>query len=351
MKNALCLTLAALSSLAHAGNDALFAAAKDTLPYPATLDYEGVKLDIRPESFRIKERDDQIDAIVRHMRRQDRSDEEIAALERSARASVPPLNPPEPDRLRIGFAADGIVYDHRFVGRKNSDRPVVWLTSVTQTRTLTFVHDGLSVYPGAKRSDVFEIPLPGVGLGNLPLVKPGGNPNSPYKADPRKGELWCQVLSRNPETNAFAYDNGRVDWHLQDGTPVVDRIRVGPHDAPYEDWRYSEYRKEDGRMLAHRIALCVTANDGPWYETTWILRSAESGALRGEDEILKLIRKGDPVTEYSEAGTVAKRYRYDPDKGEPLGAPTGMARAMAMGGAGSLLLGVVGLSRRRRSFR
>ena len=337
------------SAFAH--EDVVSASAGQSLPYPTTLDYEAIKVDIRPPNFRIKERDELVALRIRQMRVQNASDEEIATFKRQAASVVPPSDPPSRERLRIGFAANAIVYDHRFSERENRGRPVVWITSVTNDRTLTFVHDSLTVHPLANRSDVFDIPLPGVGIGNLPLLKAGTIPKSPNKARPLPGETWCKVLTQNPETKAFAYENGRVDSHLHDGTPVIDRIRIGPRELPYDDWTFSDYRRENGRLLAHRIVYRLTVNDGPWYETTYTLKSADPKELLGEDAIRKFLKKGDLVQEYDEAGRIAREYRYDPEKAEPLGSAPGMAKAMAVStvGLGTLLLGVVVLGRRRSS--
>ena len=344
-----CVSLTASIVSAQTNRVKLEELSKPRLELPITLRYKVVETDIRPAAAKRQQWNETTERQAARMAKQGESKERIDEF-REARRRAPLDNTTIASyTLTISLTQDSLVY--RRAEETANKRPLELIDTVGHDRSYRYRNYALQSYNGNYEVLMDRIPFPGLGLGPYPIFKldvkaselrrTGNDPNLP----------WADVVSYDSSKGPITYEWGTVYGEKVDGKPRITRIAEGFPDKPHDDWRFSDYKMQNGLWVANHLEDRSINMGARYRSTTYNLLSLEHTAgVSAEDTIRKTIEKGDPVQELDAKGKLLREYLYDPEKGDPFGAAPGMASAMLMslGGVGALVLLTVRLGRRRR---
>ena len=349
-KPILTLTLFTGACFAAAqGTPSIETLSKQRLALPITLHYQVSEADARSKAVQEREWDEMTNRIARAMKKEKETPERIAEFREARRRATDKGVPVSRYKLDISLTEDALVY--RRIDEAPGSRPLTLVISIGEEKSYQFVNNELKAYNGNWERMVGRIPFPGVGLGSYALVKPMTNSEPLRRAKNDMTLPWAEVAGCDSFKGPITYEWGTVYAETVDGKPRITRIAEGIPKAPHNDWRFSDFKMQDGVWIATRLVDRTLNGNDPLDIRTYELTGMEHAAgPSAENSIRKFIRKGDPVQELDGKGKLIREYLYDPEKGDPFGAAPGMASAILMstGGLGALLPLTIRLGRRRR---
>jgi hypothetical protein len=193
---------------------------------------------------------------------------------------------------------DRLFYDGKFTFYMNVGSPI------------------LNIKDGLLLSAIDPVPLPGVGLPSLELIR------SPTQVVGHLGRFTGDVPVLN-SAGANVYAPGQVDTVLQDGLPKVTKLVIGSPENPNFKWDYLKHEVRGNLMLASQIRSSMYLGEPgleAWRTCDYsLIKYSDSPLDTGNFDVTQWIIADQPIVFTDESKHIYNvNVTYNPQKGDIL---------------------------------